>query len=69
MALAASVARNQPPDDIKSAARDIYVEAKKLLSLTQVGNDQVAFARNTLAPLLKPGMAVYTQLKNDIFGM
>lgn len=66
-AIAASVARNNAADDIKSAARDIYVEAKRLLSLTQVGNDQMAFARNVLAPLVKPGMRVYAELKRDIF--
>lgn len=67
-AISNSADRNHAPDDIKSAARDIYVEAKKLLSLTQVGNDQMAFTRSTLAPLVKPGMAVYAELKRDIFG-
>jgi hypothetical protein len=27
----------------------------------------MAFARNTLAPLIKPGMVVYEELKRDIF--
>ncbi len=66
--IAASVARNNAPDDIKSAAGQIYSEAKRALRLTGVGNDQMAFARNTLAPLVKPGLAVYDQLKFDIFG-
>ena len=66
---AASIAiRNNAADDVKSAAGEIYAKATKLLSLTQVGNDQMAFARNTLAPLLKPGMTVYAELKRDIFG-
>lgn len=67
-ALAESAARGNPNDDVKSAAGKIYTEAKRILGLTQVGNNQVAFARNTLAPLIKPGMAVYADLKKDIFG-
>jgi hypothetical protein len=67
-AITASVARGYPRDDVKSAARDIYTKAKARLGLVGVGNDERAFARNTLAPLLKPGMAVYAELKKDIFG-
>jgi len=60
--------RGFPTDDIKKAAGPIYNAAKQILSLTQVGNDAPAFARNTLAKLIKPGMAIYEQLKSDIFG-
>ncbi|WAX93980.1 AAA family ATPase [Aminobacter sp. NyZ550] len=67
-AIADSVRRGNPSDDIKSAAGRIYTETKRLLALTQVGNDQMAFARSTLAPLIKPGMTVYAELKADIFG-
>jgi hypothetical protein len=67
-AVADSVARGNPPDDVKSAAGAIYTETKKILGITQVGNDRNAFMRNTLAPLIKPGMVVYNQLKMDIFG-
>lgn len=63
-----SVSRGNPPDDIKSAAGKIYTETKRLLGITQGGNDRHAFARNVLAPLVKPSMAVYAQLKRDIFG-
>ncbi|WP_244505304.1 AAA family ATPase [Rhizobium sp. LCM 4573] len=66
-AIADSVARGNPPDDIKSVAGSIYTETKRILGLTQIGNDRHAFARNTLAPLVKPGMAVHAQLKYDIF--
>lgn len=66
--LSESVARRNPVDDIKSAAPQIYLEAKKLLGLVAVGNDQQAFARNVLASLVKPGMTVYAELKHDIFG-
>ena len=45
----------------------MYVACKKILGLTQYGNDAKEFARETLAPLIKPGMAVYEELKSDIF--
>lgn len=67
-AISDSLTRGNPPDDIKSAAGTIYTEAKRILSLTQMGNDKGAFARNALAPLIKPGMVVYAELKRDIFG-
>ncbi len=67
-AVANSVARGNPPDDIKSAAGNIYTETKRILGLTQAGNDRHAFARNTLAPLIKPGTTMYAALKQDIFG-
>jgi hypothetical protein len=67
-ALTASIGRGNPRDDIKSAAGEIYTKAKQRLGLTGVGNDQMAFARNTLAPLLTPSLDVYAELKKDIFG-
>ena len=67
-AISESVQRGNPEDDIKSAAGEIYSKTKSILSLKQAGNDRDAFVRNTLAPLLKPGMSVYETLKNDIFG-
>jgi predicted ATPase len=67
-AIAANVARGRPSDDVKSAAGVIYVKAKQRLGLVGVGNDQMAFARNTLAPLITPGTAIYAALKQDIFG-
>jgi hypothetical protein len=59
--------RGNPPDNVKSAAGDMDTKAKSRLGLTGVGNDQMAFARNKLAPLLKAGMAVYAELKNSFF--
>lgn len=66
--VAAVKAAGHPADDIKKAAGGIYNAAKKMLSLTQVGNDAPAFARNTLAKLVKPGMAIYSKLHADVFG-
>ncbi|WP_435659693.1 AAA family ATPase [Leisingera caerulea] len=68
-AIASVVNQGHPSDDIKKAAGTIYVEAKKMLSLKQVGNDAPAFARNTLAKLIKPGMAIYDRLRMDVFGV
>lgn len=67
-ALADSVKRGNAPDDIKSAAGVIYIKAKQRLGLIGMGNDQMAFARNTLAPLIVPEMAVFGELRRDVFG-
>lgn len=66
-AIAASVARGNPADDVKSAAAAIYSDAKRILGLSGRGNDQMAFARNVLAPLVRPGMAIYEELRAAIF--
>ena len=55
-------------DDLKPASGEIYVACKSILGLTQCGNTSEAFMRDTLAPLIKPGMSVYEELKRDIFG-
>lgn len=60
--------RGNAPDDVKSAAGSIYLAAKSRLGLIGVGNDQMAFARHTLAPLFTTDMAVYQELKEAIFG-
>lgn len=65
-ALAKSVARGNPADDLKSAAGEIYTELKKLLSLQRCGNNTDAFMRDTLAPLIAPPMATYEALKAAI---
>ena len=56
------------PDDLKLASGDIYNACKDLLELTNPGNNTKTFMRDTLAPLIKPGMTVYDELKRDIFG-
>ncbi|MBS7538708.1 hypothetical protein [Ancylobacter lacus] len=63
------VNQGYPADDIKKTSGTIYVSAKRILSLTQVGNDAGAFARNTLAKLIKPDMAIYKKLHMDVFGV
>lgn len=66
-ALAASVARGHDGDDLKAAAGDTYVEAKKILTLQQPGSNWEAFAKGKLAPLMRPGMKPYDDLRKDIF--
>ena len=66
--IAASVQRKNPADDVKKAAPQLYNFLKKDLALTACGNDAESFARQTMAPLIKPGTAVYAELKTAIFG-
>jgi predicted ATP-dependent endonuclease of OLD family len=61
------VIRGFPEDDLKKAAGKIYNEAKRILSLRQMGNDNNSFSKQTLAPLLVPTMTVYQELRADIF--
>ncbi len=55
-------------DNLKLVSGPIYVACKNVLSLTKCGNETKTFMRDTLAPLIKPEMAVYQELKRDIFG-
>lgn len=66
-ALSASIARGNPSDDFKSAAGQFYTNAKKRLGLIGVGNDQAAFARNVLAPLVTSNLQTYSALRQCIF--
>ncbi len=56
------------PDDLKPASGQIYNACKSILNLANPGNNTNAFMRVTLAPLIKPDMHVYKELKRDIFG-
>ena len=56
------------PDDLKPASGQIYNACKSVLQLANPGNNTRTFMRDTLAPLIKPGMVVYEELKHDIFG-
>jgi predicted ATPase len=58
--------RQNPPDDIKSAAGKIYTGLKTLLQLTRCGNNTDNFMRDTLAPLIVPGMSTYAALRAAI---
>ena len=56
------------PDDLKPVRGEIYEACQKVLGITQRGNNAGEFMRYTLAPLVRPGMSVYEELKRDIFG-
>lgn len=60
--------RGKDPDDYKAAGGTFYTALRRLLGLTQSGSSFNAFARESLAPLVKPGTHVYEELRNDIFG-
>lgn len=66
-ALRESIGRGNPVDDVKSAAGKIYTESKKILNLTQVGNDRHTFAKEILAKLITPDTNTYQELKKHIF--
>ena len=61
-ALTVGAEQGKPADDIKAASGRLYNKCKQALGLTQCGNDAEAFARLTLAPLVKPGTSVYQAL-------
>lgn len=66
--LAASAERGNDSDDCKSAGGSFYTRVRRLLGLTSAGGSWDAFARDTLAPLVRPGMVVYDELRRDVFG-
>jgi predicted ATPase len=60
--------RGHRSDDFKAACRSIVADLKQLLDLKSHGQKSSSFMRDTLAPLIQPGMSVYAELKEDIFG-
>ena len=68
-AISESVNRGNAPDDVKSAAGQIYNELRSLLSLSACGNNTEAFLRDTMAPLITLDTQTYAELKHDIFGL
>lgn len=66
-AIADSVARGNPADDVKSAAGQFFTDVKVVLQLHNPGGDTRAFLRDTMAPLLTTGMATYHELKQSVF--
>lgn len=66
-AVADSVGRGNPEDDIKSASGNIFTEIKRILSLTQCGNNKCAFVRDTMTQLVTEETNVYKELEKEIF--
>ena len=65
-ALQESSSSGRPRDDLKPCAGQICDELKGLLDLNRRGNHKDAFMRDTLAPLVKPGMPAYEKLRAAI---
>jgi len=62
-----SIARENPKDDIKSASGNIYTGLKRILELTQCGNNKSAFIRDTMASLITEDTNIYKELESEIF--
>ena len=67
-AMSESAKQGHSANDVKSASGQIYNAAKRLLGLTNCGNTAKSFMLATLAPLVGPEMAIYKELRHDIFG-
>lgn len=66
-AIQESINRGNPLDDIKSASGKIYTELKRILSLTQCGNNNSAFIRDTIVDLVTEDTNIYKELEKEIF--
>jgi predicted ATPase len=66
-AIQESINRGNPSDDIKSASGKIYTELKRILELTQCGNNKSAFIRDTMVPLVTEDTNIYKELEREIF--
>ena len=66
-AIQESISRGNPSDDVKSASGNIFIEIKRILSLTQCGNNRCAFIRDTLAQLVTEETHIYKELESEIF--
>lgn len=58
--------RGKPADDIKAISDSLYNKCKRVLNLHGCGNTAEAFSIEKLAPLIKPGMAVYEELAETV---
>ena len=67
-ALNDSIANGKPHDDLKPTAQRVHLTARNALSPTPVGNKKIGFMKNHLAPRIQPGMDVYKELHDIIFG-
>jgi hypothetical protein len=67
-ALQDSIGRGNSSDDIKSASGTIYTELKRILNLTQCGDNKCAFIRDTITPLVTEDTNIYKELEKEIFG-
>ncbi|NOV99393.1 AAA family ATPase [Isoptericola chiayiensis] len=63
-----SIAKGNDRDDFKKIAGLFYTDIRRDLGISGGGSNWNAFATGTLASLLQPGMGVYSELKQSIFG-
>jgi predicted ATPase len=66
-ALNSSISRGNPIDDIKSASGEICNELKRILDITQGGNNTYSFLRDTIAPLITEDTDIFKQLEQELF--
>ena len=55
-------------DNLKSIVQPIHGAAQKILKSAYLGNDKDSFMMDILAPRIQPGIKVYEELHEDIFG-
>lgn len=60
--------RNNPSDDLKSAANDICTDLKRLFRLERCGNNGESIMRDSISKLITEDMTIYKELEQDIFG-
>ena len=67
-ALNNSIAEGKPADDLKPTAQKVHVTAQKAMRPVLIGNKSRGFMKSQLAPCIQPGMPIYEELYDDIFG-
>lgn len=67
-ALASAQKRGKDKDDAKAAAGEFFNAVKNLLEIKNPGSNWEAFFSTFMAAACQPGLQVYEELKQDIFG-
>ena len=55
-------------DNLKSIVQQVHGAAQKALKSVNLGNSKESFMMDMLAPRIQPGMKIYEELHEDIFG-
>ena len=55
-------------DNLKRIVQEVHGAAQRILKSAYLGNDKESFMMDILAPRIQPGMKVYEELHEDIFG-
>ena len=56
------------PGKAKAIVKDVHKWVISSLGMQRAGDNYLFFIRDTIAPLIRPGMDVYAELESDIFG-